>query len=263
MKQSSRIKGQGVEYAYRALRRRIVALDLRPGAALDEAALAADLGLSRTPVHEALVRLAAESLVVLLPNRGASVAGMGWDHIREFIEAFELQQRIVTRWAALRRTDAHLDALDAECACFEGHEAAGNTDAMNESNWRFHAVVAAACGNRLVERSYLQVLTLSARIATLAYNPTYFTTVAAHRAHMDTVLHEHRATLAAIRNGDADAAEALGRSHAQLARTRIIDVLMRGVGGALDVKLDGMDLPEPSFPVSPAPPGAPAAPPPA
>ena len=42
---------------------------------------------------------------------------------------------------------------------------------MNESNWRFHALVAAACGNRIIERDFLHVLTLSLRIAHLAYAP--------------------------------------------------------------------------------------------
>ena len=50
-------KGKGVEHAYRVIRRDIVSLSLRPGSALDEAALATRLGLSRTPVHEALVRV--------------------------------------------------------------------------------------------------------------------------------------------------------------------------------------------------------------
>ncbi len=238
MKQVSIAKGKGVEFAYDALRRRIISLALRPGAALDEVALAAELGLSRTPVHEALVRLAAESLVVLLPNRGASVADMGWDHIREFLEAFDLEQRVVTRWAALRRTDAQLAGIDAERARFERLEAAGDTEAMNESNGRFHALIAAACGNKLVERAYLQVLALSSRVASLAYNPGYFTSRSAYRSHMDVVLHEHRAIVAALREGDADRAEALGRSHAHLARSRIIDVLTRRASGVLDIKLD-------------------------
>lgn len=231
-------KGQGVDFAYQALRRRIISLSLRPGSALDEAALAAELGLSRTPIHEALVRLAAESLVVLLPNRGASVAGMEWDQIREFMEAFDLEQRVVTRWAALRRTAGQLVEIEGECAVFERHAAANDTEQMNESNWRFHTLIATACGNRLIERSYLQVLALSSRVASLAYGPEYFTSGTAHRAHMAIVLQEHRAILAAIRHGDADEAEALGRSHAQLARSRIVDVLTQGLSGAFDVTLD-------------------------
>jgi DNA-binding GntR family transcriptional regulator len=231
-------KGKGVEFAYRALRREIVTLTLRPGSALDEAVIATRLGLSRTPVHEALVRLAAESLVVLLPNRGASVAGMEWDQIREFIEAFDLEQRVTTRWAALRRTEAQLAAIEAERLVFERHEATGNTEEMNESNWRFHALIAAACGNRLIERSYLHVLTLSLRIAHLAYDPQCFASPAAYRAHMDDILREHTAIVGAISAQDGDAAEALGRSHAHLARKRIMDVLSRGASGTLDISLD-------------------------
>lgn len=231
-------KGKGVEFAYRTLRREIVSLVLRPGSALDEAALAARLGLSRTPVHEALVRLGAESLVVLEPNRGASVAGMEWDQIREFIEAFDLQQRVTTRWAAVRRTEEQLAAIDAERVAFEAYEATGNADEMNESNWRFHALIAAACGNRLMERSYLHLLTLSLRIAHLAYNPACFVSDVAYRAHMDSILTEHVGMVNAIRAQNADAAEALGRSHAYLARSRISDVLLRGASGALDIALD-------------------------
>lgn len=231
-------KGMGVEHAYRVIRGEIVSLTLRPGSPLDELALATRLGLSRTPVHEALVRLAAESLVVLSPNRGGSVAGMEWDQIREFLEAFDLQQRVVTRWAALRRTDDQLAALDTERRLFERHERAQNTEEMNESNWRFHALIAAASGNRLMERSYLHLLTLSLRIAYLAYEPNCFVSPEAYRTHMDAILREHVEMVGAIKAGDCDRAEALGRSHAHLARDRIMDTLARGASGALDICID-------------------------
>lgn len=261
-------KGRGVDFAYRALRHQIISMSLRPGSALDEVGLAAQLGLSRTPVHEALVRLAAESLVVLLPNRGAHVAGMEWDQIREFSEAFDLEQRVVTRWAAIRCTPAQLVAIDEERACFEAHAAAGHVEEMNESNWRFHAKIAAACGNRLIERSYLHVLTLSLRMASLAYNPEYFASREAYQTHMDVALDEHRAMVTAIQRRNADAAEALGRSHAALARTRITEVLIQGVSGLLDISVktaesaeheiqqcDGPQWPVPHITHGPAEPG--------
>ena len=61
-------KGDGGRRAYAELRRRIVSLELRPGADIDEATLVRDLGVSRTPVRGALLQLAGEGLVVLLPN---------------------------------------------------------------------------------------------------------------------------------------------------------------------------------------------------
>ena len=230
-------KGGGVDHAYASLRRDIVSLALKPGSALDEVAIATRLGLSRTPVHEAVVRLAAESLVVLLPNRGATVAGMEWDQIRDYVEAYGLLQRLTHRWAALRRTDAQLDAIDAERRTFEAASAAGQPEAMNESNWRFHALIAAACGNRIIERDFLHVLTLSLRIAHLAYSPECFISAEAHRTHNDTVLQDHGAIVAALRAGDPDEAEALGRRHAELGRLRIMDTLARDTTGMWDIDL--------------------------
>ena len=231
-------KGKGVEFAYTALRREIVSLELRPGSPLDEAVLANRLGLSRTPVHEALVRLASESLVVLLPNRGASVASLDWQDLREMFEAMDITQRVVNRWAALRRTEAQLAAIDAERTTFEGVARSGQADAMNESNWRFHALIAAACGNKLIERTYLHLLTLSLRVSYLAYNAEHFASPDAYHKHMDTILAEHDAMVVAIRERDADKADALARSHADLGRQRIQDVIARGMNSALDSTLD-------------------------
>ena len=230
-------KGGGVDHAYASLRRDIVSLALKPGSALDEVAIATRLGLSRTPVHEAVVRLAAESLVVLMPNRGATVAGMDWDQIREYVEAYGLLQRLTHRWAALRRTDAQLEAIDAERATFEAVSAAGQAEAMKESNWRFHALIAAACGNRIIERDFLHVLTLSLRIAHLAYSPEYFISLEAHRTHNETVLRDHDAIVAALRAREPDKAEALGRRHAELGRLRIMDTLARDTTGLWDIDL--------------------------
>lgn len=230
-------KGAGVDHAYAILRREIVSLVLKPGTALDEVAIAARLGLSRTPVHEAVVRLAAESLVVLLPNRGATVAGMEWDQIRDYVEAYGLLQRLTHRWAALRRTEPQLEAIEAERLTFEAASAEGEPEAMNESNWRFHALIAAACGNKIIERDFLHVLTLSLRIAHLAYNSECFVSMAAYREHNDSVLRDHKEIVEAIRAGDADRTEALGRRHAELGRLRIMDTLARDVSGKWDIDL--------------------------
>ena len=94
-------KGGSSEFAYQVIRAEIVSLALAPGSDLDEAALVSRLGLSRTPLREALVRLAGEGLVQILPNRGTRVAPMGWNDIREHLEAFDLSQRLVTRWASM------------------------------------------------------------------------------------------------------------------------------------------------------------------
>src|ERR1700730_4388833 len=141
------LKGASSEHAYRALMQEIVSFTLVPGEDLDEATLVGRLGVSRTPVREALVRLAAEGLVQLVPNRGARVAPMGWNDIREHLEAFDVSQRLVTRWAAVRRTDEQIAKREVERDAFEEAFAQSAPVAMLDANFRFHAVIGEACRN--------------------------------------------------------------------------------------------------------------------
>lgn len=222
-------KGGSGAFAYRKVRDAIVSLELAPGRDLDEAELVARLHISRTPLREALVRLAAEGLVEILPNRGARVAPMAWDDIREHLEAFELGQRLVTRWAALRRSAAQLAVMERECEAFEAAAGKGDAEAMIETNWRFHAAIAAACQNRVIEQFYLRLLTANLRISRLAMSYECFDTQEAYTRHVSAILKEHREMVAAIAAQDADRGDKLGQSHADLARRRVTERLTQSL----------------------------------
>ncbi len=237
-------KGESSAYAYAALRRDIVSLALAPGAILDEAALVGRLGLSRTPVREALVRLAGDGLVQLLPNRGARVAALSWDDIREQLEALDVSQRLVTRWAALRRSPADLVAIRTERDAFERLYAARDAEAMIDCNWRLHAAVASACRNAPITRFYLRILTDNLRVSRLAMTYECFPDEAGWRAHVEAIVAEHTAILDAITRQDADRAEALAHSHTDLARKRVTETLTRSITPAMSLVL-GMDPVEP------------------
>lgn len=226
-------KGSGAPHAYAELRRRIVSLDLRPGADVDEARLVRELGVSRTPVRAALVRLAGEGLVVLLPNRGARVAAMDLPQLQEHLEAFELMQRAATRMAAVRRTPAELVALERLAEGFEA--AADSTDAerMIDANWQFHSAIALASHNRYIERMYTGQLTENLRIARLAMAYVCYGSKKEYHSHLDSILCEHRGMVAAIRTREADIADDLAASHANLARIRVTSYLGSGLGGAI------------------------------
>src|SRR5258705_1329447 len=103
-----RPKGTGSQRVYEVIRARILSLDMPPGSAIDENALVAEFGLSRTPVREALIRLETDGFVSLQPNRGASVSPLDIEEIPELLEAMELCLRATSRWSALRRTDSDL-----------------------------------------------------------------------------------------------------------------------------------------------------------
>jgi len=226
-------KGTAGALAYQALRQRIVSLDLKPGADLDEATLVGDLGVSRTPLRSALVRLASEGLVTLLPNRGARVASMDLPQLQEHLEAFELAQRAVTRMAAQRRTAAQLEQLMRQCKAFEEAAESGDAERMIEANWDFHHTIGKACQNRYIEKAYTGLLTENLRIARLAMTYVCYGSERAYRAHLDSILAEHRAMVKAIREQSADNADRLAASHANLARLRVTSYLGNSLTGAI------------------------------
>ena len=115
------------ERAYRELEEQIVTLQLEPGTVLTEAALAARLDIGRTPIREALQRLAREGLVVILPRRGCLVSQIDVRRQLKLIEVRRELERLMARAAAQRKTEAER-ARFVEIA--EGMEAAsrGNDD---------------------------------------------------------------------------------------------------------------------------------------
>lgn len=109
------------ERAYRELEERIVTLRLEPGTVLTEGALAARLDIGRTPIREALQRLAREGLVVILPRRGCLVSEIDVKRQLKLIEVRRELERLMARAAAQRKTEAER-ARFVEIA--EGMEAA-------------------------------------------------------------------------------------------------------------------------------------------
>lgn len=218
-------KGTGVARAYQEVRDRIIHLELQPGEEIDETVFVRRLGLSRTPVRQALIRLQSDGLVEILPNHGARVASLDLAGVREFFEIFDVAQRMATRWAAVRRTDVDLHRIGAECRAFESSAGRGDVRAMMEANLRLHEAIGAACGNRLVARYYSQLLSLALRLSCLALVYETHGTVRSRAEHLREIVNDHREILDVITRGDADGAERLASRHAQLFRQRVGDYL--------------------------------------
>lgn len=229
-------KGSAAERAYWLLREEIIQR-LPPGSPLDEE-MFSGLGLSRTPVREALVRLAGERLVQLLPNRGARVAPMGWVEIREHLEGLDIMQRLVTRWAAVRRTAADLALIEKERIGFEQAAAKNNGVAMTEANLRFHTAIGAACHNSIFDRCYRQILTEGLRVDRHAMFEESFRSGDTFHSHVDRIIADHAEMTDAIRSGDPDRAEASARAHAELARKRIGEAVAGPIHARLEISVD-------------------------
>jgi DNA-binding GntR family transcriptional regulator len=219
-------RGSSAGRIYNELRDKILSVEFAPGTELDETALERLFSVSRTPVREALIRLASEGLVRSEPNRGAIVAPIGIDSLKQFFEAFELLQRAATRWCALRRTEPQLAAIDAERLRFEQAVSRGDPSQMNAANRAFHSAIAAGSQNDYITTAYDRMLAEGYRLSHISY--AYSSMVEqSGSAHLARLIDEHRAMADAIRQRDAARAEKLGQEHAWLFRSHIQDYLVR------------------------------------
>ena len=234
-RRAGRPKGTGSQRVYDNVREAILRLDLAPGANLDEAGLEHEFGVSRTPVREALIRLASDGLITLLPNRGARVATLDVGDLPPMFEALELAQRATLRWAAKRRSAADLETLRHTSAEFTDAARSRDVDRMTEANRDFHVAIGRACRNKYVAGLYETQLAISLRLARLVFAQAPLTG-RSYRSYYDEVIRQHAAMVAAIENKDARTADRLARDHTDLFRSRVMTHMQTSLAG--DVPLD-------------------------
>jgi DNA-binding GntR family transcriptional regulator len=204
--------------AYVALRDLIVTLRLAPGAALREDALMRDLGLGRTPLREAVKRLALEGLVEVRPRSGTYVTEVEAHDIVHIAEVRAELEAQAARLAAKRMDDglrATAAALDAELRAIEGTT---GIDAYMRLDERVHRFVWEAAGNPYLLDALERFWALSLRIWHLVLERV---------AALPAAVHEQRALLDALVAGDARRSGARMREHVQAFEREILEAFRR------------------------------------
>lgn len=223
------------EELYHQLRRRIVSLDLPPGADLDEVELSRAYGMSRTPVRETLIRLQSDGLVVARRNRGMSVAPLDVGTLQCWFEAGPMIHKAVVRLAACRRRQEDLDAIRGAMEDLEQAMIAEDGPAMVLANERFHDLIGQAARNPYLYASYRRIVADHARIAELTYG--YENEVGAED-NKELTRREHREIYDAIAGSDAATAERVIENHLNRAADTLRRVLERSGEVLADVSLD-------------------------
>ena len=217
--EGKRAKGMGVRFAYETIRDEILALHLEPGHLLDETTLAERFVMSRSPVREALIRLAGEGLVVTLANRSSIVAPIDISSFPKYVEALDIAQRMNTRLAAELRSDADLKTIAARQKAFVAAVKSGKYLAMSEANMDFHMAIAAAGRNPFLASFYERLLNQGRRMLHL-----HFRYLEQGRGGY-LLTAEHDEMLAAIRDRDIGRADTLAHLHTRQFRDNFIDFL--------------------------------------
>jgi DNA-binding GntR family transcriptional regulator len=179
------------------LRTLIVRCDLAPGEVLSEAALSEALGISRTPLREALKLLAAEGLVELRMNRSSRVALLGQAEVEELFEAVAGIERIAAELAAERMTERDIRRLEQLQKRIERHHERGELRAYFDLNQQIHGFIVAAARNNTITATHKKLLARVERARFFALSA---------QGRWDESVDEHRRILAALEAHDGETA---------------------------------------------------------
>lgn len=217
--------------AYADLRFRILTGRLAPGTTLLETEIAGLLGLSRTPVREAVIRLAEEGLVGIRPRHGVTVMNLTLADFRDILDVFSaLEVRAVALTAARPLGPADRDALTQLTHRMERCTAASDIGRWSDLDDDFHSTLVGLCGNARLIRTIGEYWGQQYRGRRL---------ILAHRPLPVASDREHRAILAAVLAGDPQGAHAAHLAHRARADRDQLALLHRALG-------PGAPLPDPA-----------------
>lgn len=179
----------------------IVRLDFAPGDVLREDDLRTQLGIGRTPIREALQRLAREHFVTVIPRRGMFVSGIEVDELSMLFETRTVLEPYAARLAAARGSDQHWDAMQAQLDTMTDDVPA---EELLDIDRRCHEIMWDAAGNRFLIDSLDTLYAQSDRLWHL-----YLADVGA----MDHAVTEHAEILTLLKAGDGDGVADLVEHH--------------------------------------------------
>jgi DNA-binding GntR family transcriptional regulator len=186
--------------AYLAIRDLIVSLELAPGSLIDERQLVESLGIGRTPVREALRRLAQEQLVEVFPRRGMFVTKVDVRDLARISEVRTVLEPEAARLAAERATDEERDEL---AALSDGIKRGADLMALDE---QIHRAVYAAAHNDLLEKTLGELYVLAQRIWMIALD---------RAQDLEEAVEAHRDLVQQILVGNGDGAAKIMRAHVE------------------------------------------------
>jgi len=192
------------DVVFQTLRQAILRGELQPGERLMEIQLANKLGVSRTPIREAIRKLELEGLVLMIPRKGAEVAEITEKSLRDVLEVRGSLEELAVELACERITQEQIEELKSAAKEFEITLKDGDLTEYAEADVKFHDVIYHATDNmRLIQLLY------NLREQMYRYRVEYLKRAEVHSSLLD----EHQVIIATLENRDKEAAKQAIRKH--------------------------------------------------
>lgn len=202
--------------AYEEIKHRIFTVAYRPGAYLNEVSISQELEIGRTPVHQALHRLAKEGLVDVIPRKGIVVRPVSLDEVAHIIEARLINEAYCASLAARRVTRADLEVPKAILAkAQEEIDAGEGVEELMRLDQQFHSWIAKMCGNPVLADFLGNLQDRAARFWFLSLSEGH---------HSEQVQREHLDLLQAIASKDEASSASMARAHIESFRNTILRI---------------------------------------
>ena len=192
------------DVVFNTLRKAILTGELKPGERLMEIHLANRLGVSRTPIREAIRKLELEGLVTMIPRRGAEVAQITEKSMKDVLEVRRALDALCAELACDRISEEEMGKLEEACAGFEKATRTGDTTAGAKADVALHDIIVAATGNR-------RLVQLVNNLAEQMYR--YRFEYIKDESQHERLVEEHRIIYESIRAKDREAAAAAAKMH--------------------------------------------------
>lgn len=192
------------DVVFNTLRQAILTGELKPGERLMEIHLANRLGVSRTPIREAIRKLELEGLVTMIPRRGAEVAQITEKSMKDVLEVRRTLDALSAELACERISSEEEEALKKACQAFEDAVKTKDTKAIAKADVAIHDIIAEATGN---QRLIQLINNLAEQM--YRYRFEYIKDATQH----ERIIQEHRIIYESIVNKDKEAASEMAKTH--------------------------------------------------
>ncbi|MGP7815136.1 GntR family transcriptional regulator [Glutamicibacter soli] len=192
------------ERSYRILRDRLIMMDIAPGDPINEAQLAVDLDMGRTPIREALKRLEVDHLVVSYPRRGTFATGVDITELAAISEMRLVLEPLASRRAAEHRGGAYRGELERTMSAILSLDLSGDRRELMEYDLEVHRLIYRAAQNQHLQETLVRLDNLATRIWCMVLD---------RLPDLHGHIAEHATLIKLILDGDADEAEQLAAKH--------------------------------------------------